>query len=586
MICRFMVSRWESSPVAFYKTLGNISASLQASLEVLKEHGIFFRGINEYEGEESDEDLPEDDLATGKYTDLINQISKAKKTLPVYVTPEVEAQVKKDLPKRDVFAINDTQLDVFKKELQHDLEVLKKIQESFISCGLGSLDSQGTFQAKPENDGKLQALKQLIKDVLGENGVGEDGQEPGNPRKIIVFSYYADTARYVYDYLKKCFPGKLLYMDGSTKNVESKLEVEKHFMSLKANDDAYKDSLAKTTEKMILVCTDVLSEGINLNQAGVVVNYDISYNPVRVIQRRGRIDRIDQKVFERLYSVNFFPTAKGEDINRVGDISIRKMKMIHHILGEDACILSDEEKPRASVKNKAQKNDKEKSEEELEKLTDVDEYEKRMVSDETRVANLFQQGLSDKCGANEKEKAAYQATLDAIGRGRWAILPGSSSNQLYIFKQNTAAFFVTKLADVNNPESQAEQVSCHKAFEEIKCVPDTKMRPFHATTNNPFWNGYQSFISGNAHGLIKPPSPDNQKKAIRCIRMLPTKLKNKTGQMIRKDGMFAQKILTCENINEENIAELIKTTEENYQELTVDNSVEVMFVGISNGESK
>ena len=56
--------------------------------------------------------------------------------------------------------------------------------------------------------------------------------------------------------------------------------------------------------------------------------------------------------------------------------------------------------------------------------------------------------------------------------------------------------------------------------------------------------------------------------------------------MIRKDGMFAQKILTCENINEENIAELIKTTEESYRKLTVDNSVEVMFVGVSNGERK
>jgi superfamily II DNA/RNA helicase len=62
-----------------------------------------------------------------------------------------------------------------------------------------------------------------------------------------------------------------------------------------------------------LLTTDKISEGFNLNRAGMVINYDIPWNPVRVIQRVGRIKRISKKVFDKLYIVNFFPTEKGSD---------------------------------------------------------------------------------------------------------------------------------------------------------------------------------------------------------------------------------------------------------------------------------
>jgi len=516
MICRFMVSRWESSPVAFYKTLENIAASLETSLKTLDKHGIFFRGVDEYDGDENDGDLPGAALAAGEYDDLINQIKKARKTLPVYVAQDAEKKVRQDLPERDIFAMSAKQLDEFKKDLQADLEVLQEIKDDFIACGLGVLNEQGKFQPTPENDGKLQALVELAGNVL-RDGIDNDKQSPDNPRKIIVFSYYADTARYVHDYLEKKFPGQLLYADGGNTTKEHKQEIERHFMSMKPGDKGYEDSQAKTAGRMILVCTDVLSEGINLNQAGVVVNYDICYNPVRVIQRRGRINRIDQKVFERLYSVNFFPTTKGETINQVGDISVRKMKMIHSILGEDAIVLSDEEEPTAFLK----------------KITDTDEIEKEMQSDETRIANLFQQGLKDKCGEDEKKKDNYKKYLDTIGRERWAITPGNS-NQLYIFKQNTAAFFVTLLPDINNAETQAQQVPCFEAFNTIKCSPTTdKSLPFSATESDPFWNAYQKFIKGEKYTPVGARSTKQQKSARDIVKTFSSKeLKGELLKMI------------------------------------------------------
>ncbi|MCX8034657.1 MAG: helicase C-terminal domain-containing protein, partial [Thermodesulfovibrio sp.] len=98
----------------------------------------------------------------------------------------------------------------------------------------------------------------------------------------------------------------------------------------------------------ILLTTDRISEGFNLNRAGMVINYDIPWNPVRVIQRVGRINRISKKVFDRLYIVNFFPSEKGANIVRSREIASNKMFMIHNTLGEDAKIFAPDEEPTPS----------------------------------------------------------------------------------------------------------------------------------------------------------------------------------------------------------------------------------------------
>jgi superfamily II DNA/RNA helicase len=99
----------------------------------------------------------------------------------------------------------------------------------------------------------------------------------------------------------------------------------------------------------ILLSTDRISEGYNLNRAGMVINYDIPWNPVRVIQRVGRINRISKKVFENLYIVNFFPTEKGAPLVRSREIARDKMFLIHEVLGEDAKIFDVDETPSAAA---------------------------------------------------------------------------------------------------------------------------------------------------------------------------------------------------------------------------------------------
>ena len=92
-----------------------------------------------------------------------------------------------------------------------------------------------------------------------------------------------------------------------------------------------------------MVATDAISEGYNLHRAGTVINYDIPYNPTRIIQRIGRINRVNKKVFDELYIYNYFPTAVGESETRTKEISTLKMAMIHAIMGEDTKVLTKNE---------------------------------------------------------------------------------------------------------------------------------------------------------------------------------------------------------------------------------------------------
>ena len=77
----------------------------------------------------------------------------------------------------------------------------------------------------------------------------------------------------------------------------------------------------------VLVATDAIAEGYNLNRAGTIINYDIPYNPTKVIQRVGRINRINKKVYEELFIYNFFPTGIEKKKSEQKKITSLKMSM-------------------------------------------------------------------------------------------------------------------------------------------------------------------------------------------------------------------------------------------------------------------
>lgn len=540
MICRFMVSRWESSPCAFRKTLDNLSGSLRNYIRIFREYGVFVRGLDDLDEDAEDADITQADVSGQSFDVLLEQIRKDKKLKLIYVRNEQFRALKQSLQDRQIILMDDKVAEIFLSAMKADLDVLAKIAKGFDDAGLN--DSA--------HDAKLQKLGEVVKDIL-EGKLGEDSQAQGNPRKVIVFSYFADTAAYVRDFLEGRFPGKVLYADGTLQEDERK-EIESYFMASGEN--------AKSPDKMILVCTDVLSEGINLNQAGVVVNYDISYNPVRVIQRIGRINRIDCKVFDRIYSVNFFPTLMGEEISNLRSIAGTKMQMIHSILGEDACILNTDESPEKF----------------LDSIHDLDALEKQMTSDETRVDGMFRLGLTA-YSPDKRKQDEFCTYLDSLGL-RFTKMSGTQNN-LYIFSANSAAMFVKKIDAVENSECPALPVSCLAAFEAIHCRPRQEPLPFKFEDADVFWREYQAYNRGLAHIGRNAKLSKRQIEALKEFESVKAQVPKPTGKMIRADVQFAERFLACNN-NIDKINNLVVSMHGKNDNMTSDNAVHLMVVGI------
>ncbi len=226
----------------------------------------------------------------------------------------------KNFPKRDkVYKINKFhKKEQFLKDIQADIDMFKEILQLLDEMDLVSDDPKGA------------CLVSRLKEELNKE------PKPGEPkRKIIIFSEYADTVAHLELALKNHFGNRLLVIKGNIS--------ENSIRTINQNFDA--SSQVQKDDYDILLSTDRISEGFNLNRAGMIINYDIPWNPVRVIQRLGRINRISKKVFDELYIVNFFPTEQGATIVRSEEIAKNKMFLIHKTLGEDSKIFDIDEEP-------------------------------------------------------------------------------------------------------------------------------------------------------------------------------------------------------------------------------------------------
>ena len=199
------------------------------------------------------------------------------------------------------------------------------------------------------NDPKTACLIRNIKNELSKN---PSVNEP--KRKVIIFTEYVDTVNYLKKTLEKEFGDRMLVVAGDLP-ASKIIQINKNF------DASYSE---QDNDFELLLSSDKISEGFNLNRAGMVINYDIPWNPVRVIQRLGRINRISKKVFNELYIVNFFPTEAGAELVKSREIAANKMFLIHTTLGEDSKIFDiDEEPTPAGLFNRVQQNPDEQQEE-------------------------------------------------------------------------------------------------------------------------------------------------------------------------------------------------------------------------------
>lgn len=285
---RLLVRRFESSIYSFEKSLDNMLISAEKMLDWYnKRHEIpvlkkgYIPEINEFD------DLNEE---------------------------EVE-EVLKNLEEKGLIRIPTSEFNSdFIIELNNDINLLKEIKNDWF----------GTNQVLI--DPKLSAFRDNIKYL----------QEQNKSRKIVVFTEFSDTADYLAKKLIEFGNNRVFKYSSKDASTENK-------KIIKTNFDAGLAQKEQNDDYDILIATDAISEGYNLHRAGVVFNYDIPYNPTRVIQRVGRINRINKKMFDELYIYNCFPTVTGEVETRTKAISSLKMSLIHSLMGEDVRYLSEDE---------------------------------------------------------------------------------------------------------------------------------------------------------------------------------------------------------------------------------------------------
>ena len=153
--------------------------------------------------------------------------------------------------------------------------------------------------------------------------------------KKIVFTESRETAGYLEKMLNSLYGERIVSYSGSS-SASLKKEIEDSFNPkfIDHNNDKFD----------ILITTDVLAEGINLHRSNVIVNYDLPWNPTRIMQRVGRINRVGT-AFSQIYVFNFFPTTQASKQMPLTNRILEKLQVFHDTLGEDYKFLSDEENP-------------------------------------------------------------------------------------------------------------------------------------------------------------------------------------------------------------------------------------------------
>ena len=297
-----LLKRLESSVCAFYLTLKRIHKLIDDTIQAInrfEKNG--YVQLDMFEADESDFDIDDGN------TDFLTVGNKVK------------------------IDLDDMDYKTWRTELKKDAETLELLMLM-------------VEDITPEYDNKLQTLFKML-DAKMEHPINE-----GN-RKILVFSAFADTAEYLYDnisgYMKQAYGLDTAVITGAIEGrttVRNLKPTLNNVLTCFSPISKEKELLmpGQKAEIDILIATDCISEGQNLQDCDWVINYDIHWNPVRIIQRFGRIDRIGSRN-ARIQLVNFWPDMTlDEYIDLKSRVETRMKISVMTATGDDDLINAEE----------------------------------------------------------------------------------------------------------------------------------------------------------------------------------------------------------------------------------------------------
>ncbi|MEQ1604690.1 MAG: helicase-related protein [Pyrinomonadaceae bacterium] len=305
-------------------------------------------------------------ITVDKFIDVYSKYIKAYRNGYVYVSKKKTSLIFDLLDANDLDAIErliedsaatrydaDNFEPAFLADLESDLTVLKLIHEDWQEI---------------RRDPKWQKFKALLQNdaILKES-------------KLLIFTESKDTAEYLSGLIDTELKEKTICFSGSSKKSSREEVIQNFDARVRKPKDNYR----------ILVTTDALAEGVSLHRSNVVLNYDIPWNPTRMMQRVGRINRVDTK-FDKVYTYNFFPSDEGENEIGLQAAAEAKIEAFIEMLGSDAALLTENEEiksfnlfDRLTSKATITGEDEEESESELKFLTlirDIQENDKDLFA--------------------------------------------------------------------------------------------------------------------------------------------------------------------------------------------------------------
>ncbi|HBX49675.1 MAG TPA: hypothetical protein DEH02_01250 [Bacteroidales bacterium] len=252
-----------------------------------------------------------------------------------------------------------------------------------------------------------------------------------NDKKVLVFTYFADTLKYLKDNLPIHVQNRNIEFALGTKN-----EIEnfaKRFAPISKKYDL------KPAEKEIdfLIATDKLSEGQNLQDCGIIINYDLHWNPVRMIQRNGRINRLGS-LHDEIFVYNFRPTEQLESYLQLIRKLEDKINLIRYTIGSDQSVLDEEPIPQDFTEDLYSRDEKKRMEA-FQKI-----YEK---SELLAAEDLFMDDLRE-FDRNEILELIYKEKIKNLPKGKWGKIQMRKEDEEFIHlahltdDKNEAGYFV------------------------------------------------------------------------------------------------------------------------------------------------
>jgi len=266
-------------------------------------------------------------------------------------------------------------LERLKEDIQKDLKLIAVLQKQI-----------GLLKKK---DNKLQVLANKLDEFEG--------------RKVLIFTYFTDTLTYLRDALPTVLRNK--------RNVEFALGNKNDIENFAGRfSPVAKKHQLKPSEKEIdfLVATDKLSEGQNLQDCGIIINYDLHWNPVRMIQRNGRVNRLGTKHAE-IFIYNFRPTEQLESYLKLVQNLKSKIDLIRYTIGSDQSVLDEMPMPQDFTEDLYSRDEKKR----LEAFKKIFETSELLAADDLFLDDLraFER--------SEEFTSDYKQSIRNMPKGKW-----------------------------------------------------------------------------------------------------------------------------------------------------------------------